>query len=306
MQRLAARVARRTAHAGLSVALVLAITTLVAGLAPGRFGDELRLSPGLAPESVAAARGSDAEAAPRAFWRGLLRGDLGSSLATGLPVTPLVIARAVNTLLLTIPATVIAWAIALLVVSRRALAGGSAGIASRVAFTGLQTTPDLLMGLLLVRLASSSDWLPVGGRGTGLDTIRHAVLPVSGLALSQLPLLVRHMTALLHGIDRGLVVPAAAARGVAMPEIYWRHLLPAMLPGLAPLLAVSLATLFGSALVFEVVFDWPGLGALLLEAVFARDLPVVTGCVLASTVLLVAANAAGDVLQYLSDPRQRA
>ncbi len=305
MLQFVARIGRRVAFGVLSLVLILVISRVLIAMAPGRFGDELRLTPGLAAETLAVGERRSARAPEVATWRGLWRGDLGRSMATGLPVAGLVVERAANTLILTVPATVLAWTLALLVVARRAAHGPRRGVSTRAGVVTLQALPDLVLGMLLLRIAWSTDWFPVGGRGHGLDVVRHATLPVAGLTLGLLPPLVRHLTAVLEGVDRGLLVPAARARGVSQRAVFWRHLLPAMLPGMAPLLALSVAALVGASLVFEVVFDWPGLGALLLEAVLARDLPVITGCVLASAVLLVASNVIGDAVHGFADPRQR-
>ena len=246
---------------------------------------------------------------------GLVRGDFGRSLASGLPVGDLLRDRVFDTLVLTVPATLLAWSVALVWVGRLARTPGRVvrGMSEASLAVG-QSVPDVVLGLALVRIALETGWWPVGGQGdweraSGLaawiELVRHAALPVFGLTMLMLPTLVRHLHAAVEEAGRAPFVRAAVARGLTPGHLYWRHELPIALTTLTPLLGFSLAALLGGALVLEVVFAWPGVGPLLVDAVLARDVPVVLGVVCASATLLVVSHAVSDVLQYAADPRQR-
>jgi peptide/nickel transport system permease protein len=318
MLALALRLARRLAVAAMSVGLVVVLSLLLMQAAPGRFGDELRLDPGVGRDTRAAVErmrvADDPSEATRQWLRGAVRGDLGRSLASGVPVTRVLGPRVANTLLLTVPATLLAWAVALLAVRvlvRPPVSPPRAWVGLLLAVA--QSLPDVVVALVLVRLALSSGWLPVGGMGGGnaaagpawADVARHALLPVAGLTALLLPALIRHLYASVAAVADAPFVRAASARGVGASRRHARHILPVALPAIAPMAGLSIASLLGASLIVEVVFTWPGLGPLMVEAVLARDTPVVLGAVCASAVLVVIANATSDAVQYLADPRLR-
>lgn len=320
MLALATRLARRLVAAGASVGLVVVLSVLLMQAAPGRFGDELRLDAGVGRDTLAAVERvratDDPTIAVRHWVRGVARGDLGRSLASGVPVVRVLGPRVAYTLLLTVPATLLAWTLALLAV--RVLVrppvtppGPWVGVLLAVA----QSLPDVVVALVLVRLALASGWFPVGGVGgwsgddgfgAWAELARHAVLPVAGLTALMLPSLVRHIHASVVVVADAPFVRAAAARGVGTARRHARHILPVALPAIAPMAGLSIASLLGASLIVEVVFTWPGLGPLMVDAVLARDTPVVLGAACASAVLVVGANAISDAVQYMADPRLRA
>lgn len=314
MWNVAARAASRIAAAFGSLVLVVVGTTVLSRAAPGTFTGDLALDPALAPETVAAAETRARSDLATTWLAGAWRGDLGRSLVSGQPVAELVADRAGNTLVLTVPATILAWLVVAAHIAWRRRLPVAAGAARDGALAIVQSIPDVVMGLCLVRLALATGWFPVGGAGDAtapslaalaLERAHHAALPIVGLGLALAPALVRSVEAVLAWSDDDLVLQAARARGLPERILRWRHQVRRAVPGLAPLLGLSAAGLLGSGLVFETVFAWPGLGALLVDAVAARDLPVVLGAVAASALLLVAANAAADVVSYVADPRRR-
>jgi peptide/nickel transport system permease protein len=104
---------------------------------------------------------------------------------------------------------------------------------------------------------------------------------------------------------RGPLAAALAARGLPAWRVRWLHALRIAAAPLVALLALSLGTALGGAVVVETVFAWPGLGPLLLDAVHGRDLPVVVGAVMTSATLLVLSMTAGDLVATWIDPRRR-
>lgn len=312
----------RLGHGLLVLIGVSALSFLLAGAAPGSFVDELKLDPRISPTTISALRdryGLDQSLPEKYFhWlQSIARGELGFSVAYNSPVGPLLWPRARNTLLLAVPATALAWLIAVPVgtwtASRR---GGWADRIAAGATTALLGVPDLLLGLGLLLLAVRTGSFPTGGMvSLGYaelgpwermkDVISHFLLPVTALTLVTLPVLVRHVRASLLDVLHAPFIQAARAIGISERRLLFRHALRAAANPLISLLGLSVAGLLSASLVVETIMSWPGLGLLLLEAVVARDLHLVVGAVMCSTVLLIAGNLLADGLLYLADPRIR-
>src|SRR5216684_2536048 len=165
--------------------------------------------------------------------------------------------------------------------------------------------------------AVRSGWLPTGGMvsvgSDGFSAARrvrdvawHMVLPVAVLVASALPVLLRHVRAAVAEALEAPFLRAAEAQGISRWRLLYRYALPATAHPLIVLLGFTVGTLLSGSLLVEVVMSWPGLGPFLLEAILARDLYVVIGGVLLSTLFLVAGNFAADLLLYWADPRIRA
>jgi peptide/nickel transport system permease protein len=314
--------ARRLLHSMLVLVGVSLLSFLFLELAPGEFFSDMRLNPQISPQTVAALRsryGLDQSLPIRyvCWLRSVARGEWGYSFAYNLPVAQLIWVRARNTLALTTVAALLAWLCAIplgvFAAERRDRWG------DRIAGAGssaLLATPDLLLALALLAIAIRSRSLPVGGMvsldyaglgpgGKIRDLAAHFSLPVLALVLASLPVFLRHVRA---GMLEALALPSIqAARGHGIPRrrILFRYALPAAANPLISLLGLSIATLLSSSLLVEVIMSWPGLGPMLLEAILARDLYLVIGAVMLSTLFLVAGNLIADVLLYLSDPRIR-
>lgn len=315
-------VLRRLAHGLLLLLGVSILTFLLTELAPGDFLDDATIDPDVPSETVTAMRerlaldGSVVERYLR--WIGALaRGDLGVSLADGTPVTELLWRRGRHTLLLSAAATFAAWMLALPLgiwaAERRgrwveALAGTGSSL--------LLAVPDLVLALALLMVAVRTGWLPTGGLvsvgyaelgplGKLGDLARHLLLPVTALTLAMLPALFRHVHASMHEILSSSFMRAVRAYGIPRRRRLLRYALPAAANPLVSLFGLSVASLLSASLLVEVVMTWPGIGPLLLQAVLARDVYVVIGVVLASTVLLLIGNLVADLLLYAVDPRIR-
>ena len=313
---------RRLGHAFLLLIGVSLLAFLFTTLAPGNYFDEMRLNPQIAPETVAALRVQYQLDRPLpiryvSWLDSLLRGEMGFSFAYNSPVAPLLWVRARNTLLLTITATLLAWGIALPLgvwsadrigrLPDRLLSWGTAG---------LLVIPDLALALGLLLFGVKSGWFPTGGMASvdfetlsPLDKFRdlalHMTLPVAALVLSALPLLVRHVRAAVAEVLDAPFLLAAMGHGIPKRRLLYRYALPAAANPLISLFGFSVGTLLSGSLLIEVVMSWPGLGPFLLEAILARDLYVVIGGILLSTLFLVGGNFLADMLLYWADPRIR-
>jgi peptide/nickel transport system permease protein len=125
------------------------------------------------------------------------------------------------------------------------------------------------------------------------------------LALTGLPLVVRHVRAAMAGVLDAPFLLAARGHGIRRRRLLYRYALPAAANPLISLFGFSIGTLLSGSLLVEVVMSWPGIGPLLVEAILARDLYVVIAGVLISTLFLVAGNFIADLLLYWTDPRIR-
>ena len=122
---------------------------------------------------------------------------------------------------------------------------------------------------------------------------------------SSVPVLVRHVRASFVDMLFAPFVQAARARGVPTRRLLFRDVLRAAASPLISLLGLSIAGLLSTSLVIETIMSWPGLGPLLLDAIASRDIHVVLGALLCSTLLLLAGNLLADGLLFLADPRLR-
>jgi len=318
---LARFVVRRVVHGVALLVGVSVLSFLFLELAPGDFVDEMRLDPRVSPETVRALReryGIDAPLPIRySRWvQSALAGDFGHSFAYDRPVSSLLWQRARNTLLLTGAATLLAWLAAIPLGVWSAAYRGRFGDRLVTGGTTLMLAiPDLLLAVGGLWLALRTGWLPVGGMmsletsgdgdGSMRDVATHLILPTAVLALTLLPVLVRHIRASLAEVLHSRFILAARARGVSTRRLLFRNALKAAANPLISLFGLSLASLLSASLAVEVVMSWPGLGPLVLEAVLARDLHVVVGATLSSTVLLLFATLVSDGLLYVVDPRTR-
>lgn len=314
---------RRFSHAFLLVIGVSILAFLFTTLAPGNYFDEMRLNPQIAPETVAALRAQYQIDRPLpirylAWLNSAVHGEMGFSFAYNSAVAPLLVARARNTLLLTITATLLAWGIALPLgvwsaerlgrLPDRLLSWGTAA---------LLVVPDLALVLGLLMFAVKTGWFPVGGMASVdfqsfslihkfRDLALHMALPVVALVLSVLPQLARQVRAAVADVLDAPFLLAAQGHGIHRRTLLYRYALPAAANPLICLFGFSLGGLLSGSLLIEVVMSWPGLGPLLLEAILSRDLYVVIGGVLFSTLFLVGGNFLADMLLYWADPRIRA
>lgn len=313
---------RRLLHSIAMLFGVSLLTFLFLALAPGNYFDEMRLNPQISPATVSALRARYAMDAPLSVryisWlRSLAHGEVGYSFSYNTPVAPLLRRRALNTLLLTVTATILAWAIAVpLGVASASRAGGGMDKVTTLATSVLIGTPDLLLALALLYLAARTGWFPAGGMESlsaggaspfmrTLDVARHAALPVLALTLATLPTLLRHVRSAMLGVLGSAFIRTVRASGIPKRRMLFRYALPAAANPLLSLFGFSIGALLSASLLIEVVWGWPGLGPFLLEAILSRDLFIVIGAVMMSTLLLALGNLTADVLLYWLDPRIR-
>ncbi len=313
--------ARALARTVLLLGAVSFLSLVLVELAPGDVLGDLRLNPRVTPDTVERLRvqyGLDQPIAIRyGRWvRSVVGGDFGFSALYNSSVWPILRPRLLNTLLLTTAALLGAWILALpLGVWSAVRRGQLIDRAVGVAVSALLATPELLLGLMALRLALTTGWFPAGGMTSATianagwahaaDVLHHAALPIAALTVAQLPTLVRHVRAsMIDALDaRSLLM----GRGLGIPahRLIWRHALKIAAMPLSALFGLSVASLLSSSLAIEVVMGWPGLGPLLVEATLGHDAHLVAGATTAATLTLLVGVGAGATLAWWVDPRAR-
>lgn len=311
-----AKVLRRVLQ---SAGLLLSIATiwfLALSAAPGDYFDEARLNATTSPETLAKLRASYGLTQPLPVrygdWlRSLLHGDLGESIAYNMPVSTLIAPRAANTLLLTGTALALSWILALgLGAWAAAKKNGVVDRTLDALAAILLAIPELTAATLLVYWAARTGRLPVGGMSSartdspGAPAL-HMLLPVIVLTAASFPLLFRHVRQAVSEVIDAPFIRTAISFGVNPARLWLRYILPAAANPLLTLFGLSLATLLSGSLVVEVVFGWPGLGPLFLEALFSRDTYLLLAPVVLSSLFLLAGNLLADFLLLMNDPRIR-
>jgi peptide/nickel transport system permease protein len=302
-------VVRRLVLAAVLVAVVSSAALFLVQAAPG---DHLS-SFDVDPATAAAERhrlGLDRPlAAQYAAWLGrALRLDLGESVKYRRPVNSLIGERAGKTALLGLSALAIA-----------TLAGIPAGIITgsrrnrltmiaRGVSLLLVSVPSLVTSFALLFLAARTGWFPVGGFAAGSDEswwtmMRYLVLPATALALPIAASLERLQSQAMQDALRDPSVRAALARGCSERRVIWKHAFRLSLPPVVGIYGVIVGSVLSGSFAVEIVTSWPGLGALMYEALVARDLFLVAGCAAAGSVFLALGTFASDVALAFADPR---
>jgi peptide/nickel transport system permease protein len=246
------------------------------------------------------------------LWLGrVARGDLGTSIYSGLPVTTLIGQRAEATIALTLFAMAISVAVAVPVGILAAWKKGSLlDRAVMVCAVSGFSMPTFWLGFLLVYVfALTLHWLPVQGfqpieRGLW-PFLRHLILPALTLSLVYMALIARMTRASMLGVLGEDYVRTAFAKGLAPRRVLVRHALKnASLP-IVTIIGLGFALLIGGAVVTESVFALPGLGRLTVDAIIRRDYPVIQGVILVVSGVYVLVNLGIDLLYVVLDPRIR-
>lgn len=293
-----------------TVPTLLGVSVLVFLIMHAIPGDPAAIAAGLdaSPETVAAIRESLGLNRPLheqfgAFLARTLRGDFGVSIRTGRPVLEELAARMPYTLLLSVASVAVA-----------ALVGVTAGVVAAVrhqrwldhvvmtlTLVAVSTPSYWLALMLMLVMAVWLGWLPA----IGATTPRHFVLPVLTLGLQSAGEVARMTRATLLDVLGDEFLRAARARGVSRRRVLWRHALGNAAVPITTVLGLRIGGLLAGTVLVESVFAIPGLGRMMVDAVVARDFPMIQGGVLVVATSYVLINAATDVLAAGLDPRLR-
>ncbi|SCB58452.1 peptide/nickel transport system permease protein [Rhizobium aethiopicum] len=240
------------------------------------------------------------------FLKNLADGEMGKSILYKIDVLKLIATRIEPTLALVATSVVLSILIA---VPMAAIAARNAGRAPDHAVRIVSTFgigfPPFWLGLMLIILFSVElGLLPVSGYGATIgEKLSHLVLPSLTVALSLSTVLTRSLRAAMIEALKSDVATAARARGMPEGIVFWRHVLPNSLVPTINLLAVNIGWLIGGTVVVESVFALPGMGQLLVRAIFSRDYMVVQGVALVFACATVLINFIADIVTVAVDPR---
>jgi len=255
------------------------------------------------------------------LWNYILsvfRLDLGYSYRHGAPVIDVITAHLPATLILMLTSILLA-----------AIVGVAAGVASSLKVNTIWdalislcavfffAAPTFWLGIMLIIIFSVHlGWFPVGGMrtiggdpglfGATLDLLRHLALPAITLGLFYAAIYARVMRASMLEVQGLDFVRTARAKGLSPFRVTVAHVLRNALLPVVTLLGLQLSTVLGGSVVVEAVFNWPGIGSLMVDAVMSRNYPVVLGIFVLSACVVIVANLIVDLAYARLDPRIRA
>ncbi|MCV0426158.1 MAG: ABC transporter permease [Roseibium sp.] len=304
--------------------IVLLLVSLLIFMGVYAIGDplELLISPETTEQDMALARAALGLDKPIwvQYWlylKGLLHGDLGVSFVYNTPTIELILQR--------LPATVelglVAFLFSLIIGLPLGLIAGyySDKPVDDAIMNGsifMFSLPNFWQGLLLILVfAVSLNWMPAGDRGevgtflgiptslVTLDGWRHIFLPAFNLALFNAALIIRLTRSSIQEVMSSEYIRYARAKGLTNRRILLRHAFRNIQIPLVTVLGLELGNLLAYGIITETVFDWPGMGQLLINSIRLSDRPVVVGYLLVVVTLFIIINMVVDVLYTLLDPR---
>lgn len=306
--------------------LLLAVSFITYALlyaAPGDYVSRLAEDPSLTAEYLQDLRikfGLDGGLFKR-YWSWLsnaVTGELGYSFSKDIAVSTLIGEKLMNTLVLSGAAMILAWGLALPLGVLAAVKQGTwiDKLVGFISFFGL-SIPRVFFALLMVMFAASTGWFPTGGMRDLInwedftpweqfvDRVHHLVLPTIVLGTTQMASYMRQMRAEMVETLGKDFIRTAKAKGLTHRQVVYGHAFGNAVNPLVTLFGYSLAYLLTGSFLVEIVFAWPGLARLTVDAVFAQDEPVVMASVVMATVMLVIGNLIADLLLGVIDPRIR-
>ena len=299
---------------------ISALTFLLLYLAPGDFLNTMAENPAISPEALEAMRRNFGLDQPvhiqfMRYLGNLARGDFGQSFSRHQPVFAVLREGVLNTLLLAVAAALVTWGLAIPLGVWAAVRQHTwvDRVLSFGAFVWL-SVPEVLSGLLLLLFAASTGWFPVGGMrsldwdqldagGKLADLLHHLALPAIVVGLIPLAARMRQMRANLLDVLRLDYVTTARAKGLAEDQVIFKHALRNAINPLITLFGYTLGALVSGSFVAEIIFAWPGLGRITLEAILTQDQYLVMGAVLMASTMLILGNLVADAQLAVADPR---
>lgn len=237
------------------------------------------------------------------FFKGLVTGDLGNSLFDSRPVlahlgerygatVELALASLIVSLMIAFPFGILASVKKYSWIDHFSMAGSMVGI----------SMPNFWLGPMLILFFSVKlGWLPVAGR----ESFSSIILPALTLGAAMAALLTRMIRASMLDVLGQDYIRAARAKGLKERDVILKHAVKNAMNPVITVIGLQVGTLLAGAVVTERVFNWPGVGSLLIESIGRRDYPVVQGCVLFIAATYIVVNTLTDCLYKVLEPRVR-
>ncbi len=296
------------------------LTFMMIQLAPGDYLAQLRMNPQIGDDVVdqmSARYGLDDPILVQygRWLANLARGDMGFSFVHERPVAGLVWEHLRNTIFLMTMVILFTWLMALpmgiyCAIKQNQLADR---VLSTLAFVGL-SIPNFFLCLVVMWIAAEIGGIPVGGMtsahheylswwGRIVDIALHMAIPVFVIATGAMAGLQRVTRGNMLEVLRHQYVTTARARGLPEHRVIYVHALRNAINPLITIFGYQFALLVSGAALVEIIYSWPGMGQLILEAVLSQDLYLVVGVVLGSGFMLILGNLVADILLGMNDPR---
>jgi peptide/nickel transport system permease protein len=248
------------------------------------------------------------------IWLGnLAHGDFGRSYTLNRPVLDEVLERFSATLILAGPALLLCSVFGLIagIVSAVRQYGLADKMITFIVLIGI-SMPSFWLGLLLIlffavkiRLFPASGMYAIYGGGDLPDLLHHLALPAFTLAVVATGVIARLTRTSMLEVLRQDYIRTARAKGLSERKVIYKHAFKAALVSVVPVIGIQAGFVLGGAVYIETVFQWPGIGSMLVKAISTRDLLLVQGGVLVVATAYVLFNLIVDVLQTILDPRLR-
>lgn len=246
------------------------------------------------------------------WFAALLQGDIGVSLAQQLPVAKILVPKTWNSLILMAGSLflvlTIGFGLAVISAPRFRSLTDRIVVALTLIFASL---PVFWLGIILLyflafnlKLFPISGMYDVVGGGGFWDLIHHLILPASVTAASSIAVVARVTRSRMIDVLNEPYILAAKARGLTRRQIVLRHAVRNSLATFASIGGLQIGYLFGGVVFTEIIFNWPGIGMQLYDAILARDIPMIQGCVLVVAVVFVLGNLVSDVVVRALDPKK--
>lgn len=313
---------KRLGQALITLLLASVLCFFVMQLAPGSFLDTLKENPKISPQRIAEYKvrfGLDKSPIEQYFlWlmRIVTQGDFGQSFVSERSVVSLLWERVPATLLLSLSSLVLTWLVGVPLGIWAAVKNGQwvDRVLTALSYVG-QGLPSLISGLLLLAFAQiTSPLFPVGDMtsidheelgllGKIFDIAWHLVLPTIALSLTGAAGLQRLMRGEMMDVKRQDYIQTARAKGLPESRVMMTHAFRNALNPLITLLGFEFASLLGGAFITENLFNWPGLGRLILLALQAKDTYLVMASLMMGAVMLIFGNLLADIVLKFVDPR---
>lgn len=249
----------------------------------------------------------------------MLQGDFGRSIAQERPVFDIIMEAVPNTLMLSIVTLVVIFGAGILMGTVQAVKQYSfIDNALSVGSLFFYSMPRFWLALMLVLIfALKLDILPAAGMMDAveyeymtpaeqvIDRLRHLLLPGIALGVASAAGTARYMRSSMLEVIRLDYIRTARAKGLGEGTVVFKHALRNALLPIVTLLGLSLPFLFSGSVLVEIIFAWPGMGRLIVGAIFSQDTPLIIACFFVFTLMVVAGNLLADVLYSIVDPRIR-
>jgi peptide/nickel transport system permease protein len=305
----------RIGAALVSLLLVSVAVFAITALLPGDVAEEL-LGQAATPEAVAGLRtalGLDLPAPLRYVnWLGgLLRGDPGRSLVNNMPIARLIGSRLGNSLMLAAATAVVAVPVALTIGITAAMARGSLydRVVSMLTLSVVSVPEFMVATAAVLVFAVHLRWLSALSAASDITSLgqvlRVFAMPVLSLSCVIVAQMVRLSRAAVIDQLQAPYVEMAVLKGASPMRVVMRHALPNAVGPIVNAVALSLSYLLGGVIIIEIIFNYPGIAKLMVDAVATRDMPLVQACAMIFCAAYLVLVTTADVIAIVANPRLR-